>query len=126
MTAYKNVALNEKFLELRGCTSQLELNVETTKWLIQKVGLERSLDLFFQNMTLIFLVRIVTREKRVINFCLENSMVVSDNAIYAGRLSHQFKKLGRRSAKAGKNIATMVNRHPARTLEIATKLVVEL
>ena len=47
MTAYKNVALNEKFLELRGCTSQLELNVETTKWLIQKVGLERSLDLFF-------------------------------------------------------------------------------
>ena len=33
MTVYKNVALNEKFLELRSSTSQLELNVETTKWL---------------------------------------------------------------------------------------------
>ena len=54
MTAYKNVALNEKFLELRGPASQLELNVETTKWLIQKVGLERSLELFFFKIWLCF------------------------------------------------------------------------
>ena len=54
MTAYKNVALNEKFLELRGPASQLELNVETTKWLIQKVGLERSLELFFFKICLCF------------------------------------------------------------------------
>ena len=55
MTAYKNMALNEKFLEFRGSASQLDVNVETTKWLNPEVGLERSLELFFQNMILFFL-----------------------------------------------------------------------
>ena len=71
MTAYKNVALNEKFHEFRGSASPLDVNVETTKWLNPEVGLERSLELFFQNMILFFFVRSVTREKRVIIFYLE-------------------------------------------------------
>ena len=71
MTAYKNVALNEKFHEFRGSASPLDVNVETTKWLNPEVGLERSLQLFFSKYDFVFFVRIVTREKRVIIFYLE-------------------------------------------------------
>ena len=72
MTAYKNVALNEKFLDLRGPASQLELNVETTKWLIQKVGLERSLDLFVSKYGYVFSCKDCNNWKEGNNFLFGN------------------------------------------------------
>ena len=72
MTAYKNVALNEMFLEFRGSASQLDVNVETTKWLNPEVGLERSLELFFKIWFCFFFCKDCNKRKEVDNFLFGN------------------------------------------------------
>ena len=47
-------------------------------------------------------------------------MIVSDNTIQAEGLGSFFKKLGKISAKAGKNSATNVLKNPGKSLEITS------
>ena len=54
--------------------------------------------------------------------CRKNFMIVSDNTKKAEGLGSFFKKLGKISAKAGKNIATNTLKNPARYLEIGANV----
>ena len=51
-------------------------------------------------------------------------MIVSDNTLQAERLGSFFKKLGRISAKLGKNLATKVLKTPGRAVEITSNIAI--